>query len=702
MKTCLAFSVTILIVGNVLAQNVINPYDDYLNKEMPTYIINSSGYEFDTKLGNNSNYNGEYLVDFSLLWWFQNSGIPFASNYHKSYKLEVVGFPFMMSCLFNTGGCADNSTTTRILEMPNISLVNDHWNEVKRVDVHNLGQPSDYNNNLVTNAYNSANPITGSTKDWFPHTTHKYTVYLHCGNSSSSEIVDEISFIYDHTRGRMRDYPFMPINNGAGYAGPAWDVRFFARLVYKNYGSGHTYTETTNEDIYIHGNTVNYFPFSTNSTCTDFSNINDYFSGNPYGTQDEFWYIHPPPYALTSFHLYSGFSKKCFAGYDLSPQSPWTEMIIKPGIKHTYTIQNNYNITEISPEDKTIYNPSEVDIIADNLFFPSGYTFKTIRGVYPIFSEVALSIGVEGNYHDLRDVPVFTDLKGEDINDLTNDAPPRASKYYIKSNGKLTIEPCVTIYDATFLIESGGTLVFQDRESTYGRFEVFEEDASNNGTHTFTNQQGSTKTYNLIDKQGMVTRPVSLVPQGNTFLYESNDLIESGTAQQLPVNLNLPVTIAPETHVVFVAENEIKLTPGFHAKADHSPSGQSVFHALIWPSHCAGSGNRMMASNTNSQNNYQPQKFLYPTNPVLQPNPSRNNSRLHFSVLEDSKVSVKLYNAMGQLVNTPLNENVKEKGNHIVEIKTEGLQPGIYLCTLYTEVNGSKKPMQVSRKLVVE
>jgi hypothetical protein len=200
----------------------------------------------------------------------------------------------------------------------------------------------------------------------------------------------------------------------------------------------------------------------------------------------------------------------------------------------------------------------------------------------------------------------------------------------------------------------------------------------------------------------MVTRPVSLVPQGNTFLYESNNLIESGTAQQLPANLNLPINIAPETHVVFVAESEIKLTPGFHAAADHSPSGQSVFHALIWPSHCAGSGNRMMASNNNSQSNYQPQKFLYPTNPVLQPNPSRNNSRLHFSVIEDSKVSVKLYNAMGQLVNTPLNGSVKEKGNHIVEIRTEGLQPGIYLCTLYTEVNGSKKPMQVSRKLLVE
>jgi hypothetical protein len=452
------------IINLCFAQNVINPYrfPNYSGEEMPKYTVTTSGYTFDTDLGGQSGYQGEYVIDFFYLWWFQNSniGLGFLSNYHKSYKLEVLGFPFMMGCLFNSGGCADNSTTTRILEMPNVALINNHWNNVKRLYEEELPIGKSFSaNNLVTNAFNSDNPITSTTWKWFPHTLHKYTIYFHCGNNASYDIVDSLVFIYDHTRGRMRDYPFMPINDVNSGGAPSWDVRFFPRLIYKEYGNGHEYTETTNEDIYIRGKTLNYYPVPAPiGNCLEFIDPTWWF----YSHQDnEFYAIRTAPYCLTSFHLYSGYSKNTLAGYKLSTTFPWKELLIQPGIKHTYTIQNNYDITEINSAERFIYNPPEVDIIANNLFFPSGYTFKTIRGVYPVLSEVALSMGADGNYHDLRDVPVYTDLTGEDVNDATNDNPPRAAKYYIKSNGKLTIEPCVTIYDATFLIESGGILVFQ-------------------------------------------------------------------------------------------------------------------------------------------------------------------------------------------------------------------------------------------------
>jgi hypothetical protein len=251
-----------------------------------------------------------------------------------------------------------------------------------------------------------------------------------------------------------------------------------------------------------------------------------------------------------------------FAGYSVDNNQ---DLQLLGGIKHQYGIDINFNVSDLSPDEKLLYNPAEVDIETNDLLFPSGYTFKTVRGVYPTLSEVALSIGVEGNYHVLRNVPVYTDLTDIDYG-FTNDNPTRSSRYYIKSGAKLTIESCVTIYDAVFILQGNGELVFQDRQSTYGRFEVFQEDGLF-GTQNFTDQQGNTNTYKIIDKQGMVTRPVSLVPQGNTFLFESNDLIESGS-QQLPVNV--PQTIAPETHVVFVAENEVKLSVGFHAAADHS------------------------------------------------------------------------------------------------------------------------------------
>lgn len=680
-----------LMSAQTIAQDVINPYpppyDDYTGMAPPGYTVPSSQYTFNVQDVDNYNYGGEYLADFKELWWLK----PAFNSYYKSLKVEIVGFPFMMDCIF-TGGCADGSTTTRILEMPYSALSNDQWgNIVWRIK----DFPAIMIANLVTNVFNSPNPIDLiiGPGPWFPHAVTKFTLYIHCGNNANSDLVDSLVFTYDLNRGRMRDYPFMPIN-AINQGSTSWDVIFFARLIYKEYGNGHEYTETTNEDIYIHGKTLNYYPVPPPiSNCPDFI---DPTWPTFYSPPDWFFSIRTAPYCLTSFLPYRSFTED-LAGYELNSNNLYD---IDDGIRHTYVIQNNYDISEINPSQKVVYNPPEVDITASDLYFPSGYTFKTIRGVYPVLSEVALSMGADGNYHDLRDVPVFTDLTGEDANDATNDNPTRAGRYYIKSGGQLTIEPCVTIYDATFLIESGGTLIFQDRESTYGRFEVFEEDGS--GTYTFTNQQGVSANYKLIGKQGTVIRPVSLVPVGNTFLYESNDLIESGT-QQLPADLNLPNTIASETHVVFVAENEVKLSPGFVASADHSPSGESVFHALIWPSHCGGSGNRLAPPGyNNSQTNFQPQKYLYPTNPVLSPNPSSQNSKLYFSVLEQSKVSVKLYNSMGQLVNTPLTENVKEKGNHIVEINTFGLQPGIYLCTLYTEVEGSKKPMQVSRKLVVE
>ena len=701
MKTLIFFS--IFISTNLVAQNVINPYENYDGDEIPNYIIPSSNYTHSINIANGSfGYNGEYLADFGELWWFTEPDFTYQA---KSVKLEMIGFPFLMNCIYSsTTSCGDGSTTTRILEMPNYSVVNEQWgSNVWRSKYFDLQITGSYGTstrgNLVTNGFNQNNPpsqsVVASPWPFFPHTSHKFTLYYHCGSTIFDDIVDSLVFIYDHTRGRMRDYPFMSENSHGFATSEAWDVRFFARLVYKDFGIGHSNQENTNEDIYIKGKTLNYFKIPANpNICTNFFDPTFYFYLNP----NEFLNIHPAPYVLPTFQLYSHFSKNTLAGYDLDFGQNPPVYILDQGIRHTYTIQNNYDITEINPVEKIINNPAEVDIESIDLYFPSGYTFKTVRGVYPVLEDVALSIGVEGNYHDLRDVPVYTDLTDIDYG-FTNDNPTRSSRYYIKSNSKLTIEPCVTIYDAVFIIQGNGELVFQDRESTYGRFEVFQEDQQ--GTQTFTDQHGNTSNYTLIDKQGFVERPQSLVPQGHTFLYESNNVIESGI-QQIPASLNLPNVIAPETHVVFVAENEVKLSVGFHAAADHSPSGESVFHALIWPSHCAGSGNRVMASNSGSQQNYQPQKYWYPTNPVLQPNPSTNNSRLHFSVLEDSKVSVKLYNSLGELVKSPLTENFKEKGNHIVEIKTEGLQPGIYLCTLYTEVNGSKMPMQVSRKLVVE
>lgn len=61
---------------NPLAQNVFNPYKNYAGDPMPYYIVPSSGFPHSSIIPNqpNSNYSGEYMIQFDQLPWFwQNS-----------------------------------------------------------------------------------------------------------------------------------------------------------------------------------------------------------------------------------------------------------------------------------------------------------------------------------------------------------------------------------------------------------------------------------------------------------------------------------------------------------------------------------------------------------------------------------------------------------------------------------------------------
>ncbi len=694
----------VLLCTDLMAQDIINPYKDYYQLPKPDYRNISNTWLYDTEKPNYNPYWGEYQVFVTdLLNWKS-----LAPGYVTSVTLETVSFPMTNDCWDEFDGCTYLNTGInaqpdfRHLHISHDPLMNDKWSYLYREH----SSMSDFYA-LMSQKYASDGPFIPGRRV-FPHTVIKHTFNLHCGPNMSYDVIASLSWTYDHSRGRMRFYPFncsqsQPLNFDADQS--TYDLIFMPEILY-NYNIDYDYSQSHNK-LWIDDGMLNNFHFSEilpipcNPSLVPTANsiYYDLFNG-----LDN--YPAPPPFSILGNTAVRSDRGKMIAGYNidgnvLNPNAS-AGSSIDFGIKHKYTIDYNFLLDQINPAQRVIYNFSEVDITAPNLYFPSGYTFKTIRGVYPTLSEVALSMGVAGNYHDLRDVPVITDLVGEDQSDVSYLQPVRSSKYYIKSGGKLTIEPCVTIYDATFLKEANSTLVFQDRASTYGRFQVFEESTTSLYTHTFTNQQGIPLNYNLVDSEGQVTKPVSLVPQGFTFLYESNNLIESGI-QQIPANLNIPDEISPATHVVFVAENEVKLTEGFNASAyGTNNNDQSVFHAMIWPSVCSNIVNRQSASVSNNQVNYQPQSQLYPTSPVLTPNPTAYGSVLHYSVLEPKLVSVMLYNATGQLVSVPQHESLKEKGNHSVAIHTEGMPPGIYMCTLLTTAAGNSKPMQVSKKLVVK
>ncbi len=139
-------------------------------------------------------------------------------------------------------------------------------------------------------------------------------------------------------------------------------------------------------------------------------------------------------------------------------EDPLDESTLAPleGITHHYFINRNLDLRVINPKEKIIYNPSEVHVEADSLVFPSGYTFQTVRGTYPTkaqadTSEWCISQGnVPAQY-----IIVPTDLE--------------VSKYRLRTDSRLFIEPCVYLYDMTIHVDSGAYLAFHPN-GTYGNY----------------------------------------------------------------------------------------------------------------------------------------------------------------------------------------------------------------------------------------
>jgi hypothetical protein len=80
---------------------------------------------------------------------------------------------------------------------------------------------------------------------------------------------------------------------------------------------------------------------------------------------------------------------------------------------------------------------------------------------------------------------------------------------------------------------------------------------------------------------------------------------------------------------------------------------------------------------------------------VLYPNPATANTSISFSISEKNKVSVNVYDVLGNLVSTLSQSNDFEKGNNTISLNTANLASGIYYISL--DINGSKE----TKKLVI-
>lgn len=80
---------------------------------------------------------------------------------------------------------------------------------------------------------------------------------------------------------------------------------------------------------------------------------------------------------------------------------------------------------------------------------------------------------------------------------------------------------------------------------------------------------------------------------------------------------------------------------------------------------------------------------------VIYPNPANQNSNIAFTIVERNKVTVYVYDVLGNVVSTLSQENDFEKGTHTINLNTSHLSIGIYYVSL--EVNGAKE----TKKLVI-
>jgi hypothetical protein len=258
---------------------------------------------------------------------------------------------------------------------------------------------------LVSAGLTAAGPIIPAPlgdRYILPHTVLKHTVRLHCGTDINDPVISSFTFYYDLTRGRLRWYPFTPDNLNSNAQEHDLMIRPILHIRPNWPGSGINNVETRyddagNSDWYANG-TIAYYPCdeipvgACNHIKSDFplgfcNSTLPVFAFEDQSKNRIFDYVYPAPYTLTSAIIFGPGRADELAGYSFQ-NNQFEYRGAGPNLghqtlKHQYFIDQNLDLTILNPDERVIYNPSEVHITASDLVFPSYYTFKTVRGVYP-------------------------------------------------------------------------------------------------------------------------------------------------------------------------------------------------------------------------------------------------------------------------------------------------------------------------------
>jgi hypothetical protein len=723
MKKLFAF-VILYSTYQVYGQDLINAYSakNYIGLQTtPNYFHNSiysGSFFYPNDIHNN--YNGEYVIYIGHLPYFEHpqqntfQGSYNLDDFHVSYTIEVVSFPFTIDCAYNSpNGCADNSDVRELMMPPINSYDGNTQSWLYGLSGNCLGSVCELKNQIVNKPFtaggysSSISTIiesqalissyfvnhfpTSHVRDLLPHTVLKHTVNFHCGDDENGRIISSISWIYDNTRGFMRNYPFYPTNSVSGHTPTYYDVIFTPK--YYDTSLDGDYSTTENCQFYgepdfsqtpnycssqnypsMKGGSINYYPFSeiqtgcAHANFTDVNSISDLFiSSVNINSNNEYHNIFPSPFSLLTGTFPRNSQGLAFAGMESHGQLQTIgSQNGQVYTTHDYFIDNSINLTDINFSEKKIYNPSEVDITAQDLRFPANYTFLTARGVYAYMDDYIAQTAIPENdfafyNNDYRQFPIETDLRYEGTNPyyLPHQSDSRyASIYRLLNGSKLTIEPCVHIYDCTFDLKPGSEMVFE----------------------SWPTNQHNVNRYHILRNGGTLTK------RAHTFLFqnrnenekilkfETGDFIKAGAAVD-PANPSGDYIILASAVVQFKATTYIDLQPGFTVDAGAEFTA-SIDNVVIPP--CPP----MRKANPKLQDN--DQLPLSSTFKFFQasPNPSTKEISFMLGLKHSGPVSLMIYDVFGKLVNVIAENKYLDFGEYSYKYNLENLRSGIYFARL--------------------
>ncbi|MCH8331123.1 MAG: T9SS type A sorting domain-containing protein [Bacteroidetes bacterium] len=146
--------------------------------------------------------------------------------------------------------------------------------------------------------------------------------------------------------------------------------------------------------------------------------------------------------------------------------------------------------------------------------------------------------------------------------------------------------------------------------------------------------------------------------------------------------------------ISFQAGNKIVLSPGFRVE------NKAFFLAIIGPCH---QPHFPACNNKTSETDISDEDYTlsdYKDGLKIYPNPFGNRTRIEYQIMHRSRISLSVYNDLGQIVDLMIQNEYKDPGSFETTFEAGEMPKGIYLVSLVIVPEGLQSSRQIYQKMV--